>query len=403
MDRAASARSLLHSVKHIVKGGACVFGAPFQVDFDITMKCMYNCKHCNVDAGDPMPDELTTDEIKDILDQLDEAGVSDLSITGGEPLLRPDALEILSYAASKEGFKLSLNTNGLTITDRVISFLEENCPNILVAVSLDGYNPDTYSVLRQSADGSGRTLVREFSQVTQVLSRLAQSKLQVGVNYTVTRATVPAFYQTYDMVKGIGIPSMLAIKFFPYGAGRRHEEELELPYSVWAEFLGGMTERRLHDPYFEGLQLSCTCPWEVYLPLLQRGYSEETIERVWGYNSPLKSALYRRDRTLGCHAGITNCAISPNGDVYPCGTISAKFPQLICGNLREQRLLDIWRNSPVFNALRKLDISDMAGHCPECEVKELCGGGCRARAYTRSLDFTAPDYLCPLHCQPESQ
>lgn len=376
-----------------------MFGAPFQVDFDITMRCMYNCKHCNVDAGDPLPDELTTAEIIDILDQLDEAGVSDLSITGGEPLLRPDALEILRHAAAKEGFKLSLNTNGLTITDRVIAFLETHCPHILVAVSLDGYNPETYSVLRRPVDRVSRVLDKEFAQVTAALQRLVASKLKVAVNYTVTNATIPAFYQTYDFIRSLGVPNLLAIKFFPYGAGRRHEAELELPYPVWADFLAGMTDRRLHDPYYAGLQLSCTCPWEVYLPLLQRGYAEATIEEVWGYNSPLKSALYRRDRSLGCHAGVTNCAISPNGDLYPCGTISAKFPALICGNLREQRLLDIWKQSPVLNTLRQLDISEIKGYCNQCEVKELCGGGCRARAYTRSLDFTAKDYLCPLHSE----
>lgn len=374
-----------------------MFQAPFQVDFDITLECVFSCRHCNVDAGERLPDEMSMAQIMGVLDQLFEVGVCDLSITGGEPLLRRGVLDILRHAASLGGFnRFILNTNGLFVTEELVAFLEENCPTILVSVSLDGASPTAYGRLRRPRSDPDRVPDREFARVLDGLRLLAQSKLKTGVNYTVTRATIDDFYPTYHLIRGLGVKDILAIKFFPHGAGRRHLDELELPYPMWRDFLVGMTERRLGLPEYEGLQLSTLCPWEIYVPLLERGYDETTIEKTWVYMSPLKSELYRRDRDLGCHAGVTSCAISPNGDVYPCGTISSHFEPLVCGNLQKQSFDDIWRDSPILKALRGTGLDDLRGHCPECGYKHLCGGGCRLRAFTMYRDLTAPDYLCPL-------
>lgn len=186
--------------------------------------------------GRSLDSEMSADQIKHILDQLDDIGVSDVSITGGEPLLRDDCLEILEYAAGKQGFYLTLNTNGLLITERLISFLEEHCPKVNVAVSLDGYNAETYSILRRSFFDPGKILLDEFEQVKRNLQMLANSRLEVGVNYTITHATIGNVWDTYDFVKGLGIHRFLGIKFFPYGYGREYREELELNYQEWKAF-----------------------------------------------------------------------------------------------------------------------------------------------------------------------
>lgn len=157
----------------------------FEVDFDITLQCMYACRHCNVDAGQLLEDEMTTAEIKHALDQLEIIGVCGLSITGGEPL---------------------------------------------------------------------------------------------------------------------------AIKFFPYGAGWRFRDDLELSYSVWRDFLVELTAKKSKDPYYQGIEVSITCPWEIYVPLLNEGLPLEFINQTWDYDSPLQSELYRRGRNVGCHAGyISMC------------------------------------------------------------------------------------------------
>lgn len=372
-----------------------MFSAPFQVDFDITMNCMYRCKHCNVAAGELLHDEMTTEQIFNVLDQLDELGISDVSITGGEPLLRSDCLEILKYAASKIGFFLTLNTNGLLITQEVIEYLQKNCPHINVCVSLDGFDPVSYSILRQRKHNHQEILEKEFYKVKESLTLLSKSGLRCCVNYTVTKATLPNFIQTYNFIKSLGINNVLAIKFFPYGYGRENREKLELEYSEWKNFLIDLANKK-NNFYYKGIAVSVPCPWEMYLPLLDDNRSIEDVHTIFDFYSPLEVDLYKKDRNIGCHAGITSCAISPNGDLYPCGTISAKFPALVCGNLKEDTLQNIWLNSPLLLQLRKLDISEIEGDCISCKISTLCGGGCRCRAFSEFNSLKAKDYLCPL-------
>jgi radical SAM protein with 4Fe4S-binding SPASM domain len=88
----------------------------------------------------------------------------------------------------------------------------------------------------------------------------------------------------------------------------------------------------------------------------------------------------------GCGAGRHYCCIRPNGDIGPC-----VFMQIKAGNMRKDRLLDVWHNSPVLERLR--DRSNLKGHCGVCENKYICGG-CRARAYAYYGDLDAPDPGC---------
>jgi len=371
---------------------------PFQVDFDITLDCMYKCRHCNADAGDKLSDEMNTVEIFNVLDQLDQIGISDVSLTGGEPLLRKDALEIIKYAYDKIGFRLTLNTNGLLLDSDKINFFKKNCPNINIAVSMDGYTPETYSILRKSKCEYDRILNAEFEIVKEHLILLAESGLSSGVNFTITNETIDNVLPTYDFIRKIGIKSMLAIKFFPYGQGRIYRDSLELPNDRWEKFLVDITKLKKADEYYKGVQISVMCPWEMYLPLLKSGHTLEEVHEIWQYNSPLESDLYRRSRDIGCHAGITSCAISLNGDVYPCGTISSKFPPFVCGNLKKSSFEDIWYNSPVLQSLRELKLKNIEGQCQNCDYVDLCGGGCRGRAFCESGDLNGIDYLCPLNC-----
>lgn len=370
--------------------------APFQVDFDVTLECMYKCKHCNVDAGEKLIDEMTTEQIFSVIDQLDAIGVSDISITGGEPLLRKDCLEILAYAHSKAGVNVTLNTNGLLLSKEVIEKLEVDCPRLNIAVSLDGFSPETYSVLRKDINDFDKVLYKEFEQVSKVLQMLHESKLSVGVNFTATKQTIDNVWKTYEFIKNIGIEDILLIKFFPFGQGSIFKEELELDYSSWRDFLHEATLKKKNEKYYNGVQISTTCPWEIYLPLLE-SYKLEEIHSIWNYNSPLESELYRKYRNVGCHAGVTSCAISPNGDLYPCGTISSKYPSFVCGNLKSEKLEDIWNNSCTLEKFRAVDIKEIKGECQECDLKLLCGGGCRARAHTHSGDLLGQDYLCPIN------
>ncbi|UTC91060.1 radical SAM protein [Treponema denticola] len=375
-----------------------MYVAPFQIDFDVTLACNYSCKHCNVSAGERMCNELTTHEILKILQEASEIGVSDMSITGGEPLLRKDILDILDFACNNTFFtNVCLNTNGLLLTDDLIFEFKKRMPNIHIAVSLDGYNPKTYSNLRRLKNKVNTPMSKEFQIVSNNIRKLITNGIKTNINYTVTSTTINDMYQTYDYIKSLGVQILLAIKFFPFGFGKIHEDELELDFKTWEQWLINLTQLKLTNTYYEGIRISVPCPWEIYLPLLNAGYTEEDIEFVWGSQTPLKSSNYKKMRDIGCHAGVTNCAISPNGDVYPCGTISTNGKYLVCGNLHEDSLENIWLHSKKLQELRTIELKDLGSACNKCDIKHICGGGCRSRAFSRYGYLKAPDYLCPIN------
>ena len=92
---------------------------------------------------------MSYEEICHVLDEFDDIGVCNISITGGEPLIRKDCIEILKYASRKESFKLTLNTNAVLLSKEVADEIKLINPNLLIAVSLDGYDAESYSILRK--------------------------------------------------------------------------------------------------------------------------------------------------------------------------------------------------------------------------------------------------------------
>ena len=376
-----------------LQGDFTVYEGPFQIDFDITNQCNMNCIHCSTNAGKKHNNELSTFEIKGLIDELYELGLMNITITGGEPFIRKDCLDILKYIHDKRGLIVTIVSNGLLINNEIINFLEKECPKILFVISLDGFDVDSYSILRRSQNIKYAKSV--FNIVTQNLKKLIDSNLTLGINYTITKKTIKNFMRTYYYIRDLGAKNLLAIKFISSGRGKLNEDELELAYEEWSNFLIDITYKKKINK-LSGLHVSITCPWELYLPLIKVGYSISEIEKIWNYQTPLKLKSYSSIRDIGCHAGITNIAISSEGSVYPCGIVSNYTP-LKCGNIRDHSFKNIWNNSEVLNQLRKLNLEDIEGNCTTCEFKSICGGGCRARAYIETNKFTGQDHLCPIN------
>lgn len=370
------------------------YGSPLYVDFDVTLACNMKCTHCNVAGFEPLDNELSLQEVQALIDEMFDIGVYDLSITGGEPLMRKDWKEILLHTHQYPAWKLVLNTNGTLWSEEDVKFVAENLPYFLISVSIDGNTPETYGILRRTP--SDNPAVNHFEKAMETVHLLKEYGAAVALNYTITKKNIEYFLDTAEIASDLGL-TILAIKFFPYGRGMAHIDELELDYKTWSDFLRTVTTLKEEGDGAQTAALSTPCPWEVYMPLLTEGYSVEDVERIWNYESPLRNDYYREMRELGCNAGITTCALSPDGSVYPCGTVSARIPAVYCGNTREGGLLHVWETSPFLKRLRELKLSRIEGHCQECEFNTLCGGGCRSRAIVHGGDMTACDPLCPLN------
>ncbi|AZR74542.1 hypothetical protein BBF96_14795 [Anoxybacter fermentans] len=370
------------------------YRAPLAIDFDLTLKCNLNCLHCNVTGGKSLDNEMTTEQVMDVLDQLYNAGVYNIALTGGELLCRKDWRDLVLHAATDKEWKIVINTNGILWNPEDIDFIELLKEKVNISISLDGYDPKSYGILRKKRDG--QPAYNEFNRIIKNVEHMLSKSINVHINYTLTKLTLSNFFKTLDfLIKDLGVNGVLGIKFFPYGRGKINYDNLELSYGEWKNFLKEATILK-KDKKYKKFIISVTCPWEMYLPLLELGYSLNEIEYIWNYISPLRNKNYSKYRDLGCNAGITSCAISPDGMLTPCGSVSARIPELFCGNILESSLEQVWRESKVLKKLRNLKLKDINnGECVKCDLKKICGGGCRARAFVINGSLDAKDPACP--------
>lgn len=368
------------------------YSAPNSVDFILTLKCNLKCTHCNLNGGDPMSLEMTTDEVVDCINQLYDIGVMEIAFSGGEILCRKDWKEIITYTAELAQWPIIINTNGLLWKKADLLFIKQ-FPHVRLAISSDGFSAETYSLLRKLP--SGLPAQQQFIDVTKMIQLTLALELKFNINIMITEKTLDFFFQTIDYYAKLGVKDFLGIKFFPGGRGFGSKEELEIEYPTWSSFLENVIDYKIHNPEIH-LGILIPCPWELYLPLLERGYTVNDVYQFFNYKTPLLNPYYRQMRDLGCHGGISTCTIFPDGTVFPCSIVSSNLEAFNCGTLREKSFEEIWEKSEVLGILRKLNLNDLDGPCSKCKYRQLCGGGCRARALILKQKITAADPNCPI-------
>jgi radical SAM protein with 4Fe4S-binding SPASM domain len=310
------------------------------ISWNITLRCPLRCSHCYSDAGDQdVADVLTTTEARGILDQIREAGSPVVILSGGEPMMREDIYDIARYGTDV-GLRMALGTSGYTF--------DENTPKQLkdagienVAISIDSANPfihDTY-----------RGLPGAWNNAVRAIRLCLDQGMQVQINMTVLTPDIGEVDQVVTLGKELGCKDFQL--FIPVPTGRSQKENYER-YGSYEELL-----KQVLRSYSGGsISLRPTC-----IPQFRRvAHEMGIVQQSWG---------------RGCIAGISYCRIYANGDVTPCPYLPA-----IAGNLRQQRLAELWKTSEIFVALR--DYERLKGKCGICEYKEICGG-CRARAFSR--------------------
>ncbi len=346
-------------------------GAPFQVVWDVTYACNLKCKHCYASAGKKHEDELTNQESIELVDRLARLGISSLAFSGGEPLVRPDIIELVERA-SDHGMYVSMATNGTLIDKEKATELKEAGLEYL-QISLDGATPASHNDFR-STPGA-------FERTVEGVRNAVQEGFFVNISTTLTREKVDEMPQIFDVCSELGIDWFMGYNFIPTGRG---ENILSLDLSpeereaVLNQFLD-----RMGDVDFEILT---TAP-QFARVALERREGDSTIVPTHFYNQEVDDSLFNLTEFVGgCGAGRFYMAIRANGDIDPC----VFFP-LTVGNVRDDDLQEIWKNNEVFKELRDKDL--LQDQCGSCEYRYHCGG-CRARAYTYFDDYLAPDPGC---------
>lgn len=368
------------------------YSAPNSVDFILTLKCNLKCTHCNLNGGESMVNEMTTDEVIGCIQQLFEIGVMEIAFSGGELLCRRDWKEIIAYTAKLAKWPIIINTNGILWQKADLVFIKQ-FSQVRLAISCDGFSAESYAILRRLPNGL--LAEKQFFLVRKMILTALSQELKFNLNVMITQKTMDFFFQTVDYYVNLGVKDFLGIKFFPDGRGLENHKILEIDYLDWSSFLQDVITYQEKNPEIR-LGILVPCPWELYLPLLEKGYTVHDVYRLFNYQTSLLNPNYRQMRDLGCHGGVSTCTIFPDGSIFPCSIVSNNLTALKCGNLRKESFKEIWNNSPVLENFRKLSLADLDEPCVNCQYRQLCGGGCRARALILQQKLTAADPLCPL-------
>ena len=334
------------------------------VIWEVTQACDLACVHCRASAqSERSAGELSTEQGYRLLDEIRSFGNPLMVFTGGDPLKRPDLYELIRYSV-----KIGLRTNvtpsatPLLTAEAIEGFQAAGIARM--AISLDGPDAATHDEFR----GSPGT----FDRAMFALRHARDIGLDTQLQTTVTRRNMGRLAEVAEIAKEVR--TRMWSLFFLIVTGRAEEgDDLLAPeYEQVFEFL---------------YELSKTAPFGVKTTeaMHYRRYVAQRIKAEHGVteNPNAQGVAWR---TAGVSDGKGFVFVSHTGEIFPSG-----FFPVSGGNVLDDSLTDIYRNSDMFVTLR--DTSQRRGKCGICEYRNICGGS-RSRAYALSGDFLAEDPRC---------
>lgn len=309
---------------------------PLNVLFELTYNCNLKCCHCYT-IKDEKRQELSTEEIKNILDQLADAGALYLTLSGGEVFTRPDFFEIAGHAREKH-FAITIFTNGTLITEEIVEEISVLCP-LNVGISIHGAFPETHDDII-GVQGS-------FEKSLNSLRLLRKRGVNTTLKCTLMKQNFKQYPEIIKLAENIGA----SLSFDPIVTPAIDGCKDNLKYRLITDQLKTI----FSDPY---------------LTSLPRG---EWVSANGGRGEGV---------SILCDAGRNFCSISPYGDVYPCVQLL-----LNAGNVRESPFWEVW-NSEQMQDLRNLKNRDLS-ICSSCKMLSMCNR-CPGLALLEEGDLLGP-------------
>jgi AdoMet-dependent heme synthase len=352
--------------------------APFLVIWETTQACALACRHCRASARpgrDPL--ELTTDEGKRLIADIVEMGTPLLVFTGGDPAGRPDLAELIRFGRSQGLRTATIPAATATLDERTVAGLKEAGLDQM-ALSLDFCDAGRHDGFRGVPGAYEKTLA------AAAWARAAGLPLQI--NTTVCGETAPHLEEMAQVVDTLGAVFWEVFFLVPMGRGRdlsaltapQCEKLFDVLYR--AQKKGKFVVKVTEGPHYRR-------------HVFQRERDEKTRPES-PHAVAMPSMLTRSEgpgHTIGLaprgvNAGKGFLFVSHTGEIYPSG-----FLPLRAGNVRQQKVADVYRETPLFRRLRDGDA--LKGRCGRCEFREICGGS-RARAFAMTGDAFETDPWC---------
>ena len=342
------------------------------VVWNCTRTCNLNCKHCYSNSENKKYEgELTTLEAKKFIRDLAEFNVPVLLISGGEPLLREDLLELIDFA-NLHKIRSTISTNG-TMIDKAMAKKLKACQVGYVGISLDGIGAQHDAFRGQKGS---------FDKAIAGIRNCLEVEQKVGVRFTISKDTLHQLEDIFYLIKTEKIPRACFYHLVYSGRGKEimeedvsHEEsrgamELIMKYALE---LGETTEILTVDNHADGIYL--------YLKAVER------------YPQKAEKILDLLRTNGGNRSGIAIGNVDHRGFVHP----DQFTPMHTFGNVKEESFGSIWSSSrnPILAGLKDRKAL-LKGRCGQCKWLEMCNGNFRARAEAVTDDFWESDPACYL-------
>lgn len=331
-----------------------------RLHFHITNQCNMCCPHCYMKSGKRFDDELSTEEIKQLCDMFRNNGGEYVSLTGGEPTTRNDFRDIVNYIDTL-GMKVSIYTNGLAWDEDLVEFVSKH--NLEgVQISLDGYDEVSNAAIR----GKG-----VFNKVLKTIDTFIKNGVSVKIAVTAPYEIIKEHKEDYVR--------------FSKELIEKYGDDIDINYSYFfmpGRELSAKRIKEIKDEYFKIV--------------------EYVVECIYGDTSEDSFVDNLLDDCIYDSCGYGSLNVMANGDFYFCDRVTDVGK---IGNIREMSYEEIYNLMKIAEEAGKID---NFRPCCDCELKYICGGGCRAeffKEFAQIENITETNFknVSPRNCTKENK
>ena len=319
---------------------------------NVTEACNFRCTYCYARAATTAcADPLSLHKLRSLAREASALGASSVLLSGGEPFVRPDFLDVVD-AFADQGLQVSISTNGSLVDGATAKHLAKY-DGLLFQVSLDGDRTSVESLAQVPG---------AFDHVVKGIDALCAAGHPIQLNCVLQTANYPDIPFLIRFAAERDIVLRLTLLSTEYGRAREHPDALS----------------------FDSLNRVITA---VH-------YARKAYPNVELNIPPL--LLHPDDWfaiTPACGWARHMCGILADGSVTVCG-LAIGHPELVVGNVLTAPLTTMWNSAPLFTQLRSHTLADISGICSECPFLSACGGSCRLSAYVAGDGFCGANALC---------
>ena len=329
------------------------------VQWSITGRCNYKCRHCFMSAPHAAQGEPSWDELMTMLDAFERCGVRNLQLTGGEPMVRRDFWELVDAIHDRGLAVTYLYSNGLLITDAFLDHLEEHHMYPSIQFSFDGVGHHDWM---RGVPGAEKI-------VLDALNRCQKRGFPTSVSMVICRESAGCIRESVNLMASLGVQTMKVGNASPLGEWKNEPEHFLSQAELYEAFLEYIPH------YFEdGIPLTLGLEgffnYDKAKQKLSAWFEKDIEEQYFG-------------KALMCRHVRRGMYVSPKGNVLPCmsmvgGPIEDQFP-----NMLETPLEDILDKRTPYMDITTSRVSEFMERnpdCKTCEYRSGCCGGCRAIA-----------------------